>query len=377
MRQQPLKLLISSALLVGLSGCGSAQPAEDSTPAPALRLPIVQVLRQDVPKVLNLTGTVNALPDHSVKVSPAIAGKLISVAAIPGERIARGQVIARLDSRQATDQLAQATAALEVVNAGVAQAQTNRLLAQNNLSRVQMLYSEKIAPQKDLIAAQSQLATATEQVRAAQAQVAQVRATQGQARTQLSFSEVRSPISGVVASRFLNAGDTADTATPIVQIVDLETVIVSANLPADASAVVHVGDRGQIRSAATAGSLVATVTAVSPVVDLQNNALAIQLRCANPQTYLKEGQSVSVQITTGVHRGVMTIPKTALVPDPEHPEGHLVYQFQGGKIRRVKVQTGIEVENRVEITSGLGVNTQIVARGAYGLPDDTAAEASR
>ncbi len=375
MSQQLPKKFASFALLVVLTGCGNAKPAEESAPAPALRLPIVHVSRADLPNLINLSGTVNALPDHSVKVSPAVAGKLISVSAVPGQRITRGQVIAKLDSRQATDQLAQANATLEVANAGVAQAKTNILLAQNTLSRIQMLYSEKIAPQKDLIAAQSQLTTTREQLRAAQAQVAQAQAARGQALTQLSFSEVHSPISGTVARRLLNVGDTADTTTPIVQIVDLGTVIISANLPADASVGVRVGDLGQIRSAALQESPLATVTAVSPVVDTQNNTLAIQMRCANPKAHLKEGQSVSVQITTGIHRGVLTIPKTALVPDPEHPEGHLVYQFQAGKISRVKAQTGIEVGNRIEILSGLNANAAIVASGAYGLPDGTAVEA--
>lgn len=372
----PLRLKISAGftLLVALSGCSTAKPAEDPAREPVLHLPIVHVLREDLPNILNLNATVNALPDHSVKVSSAIPGKLISVSVVPGQRVIRGQGIARLDSRQAIDQLAQATATLEVANAGVAQAQTNILLAQNTLSRIQMLYGEKIAPQKDLIAAQSQLVTTKEQLRAAEAQVAQARATRGQALTQLSFSEVHSPLTGVVARRLLNVGDTADTTTPIVQIVDLGTVVISANLPADAAVAVRIGDRGKIRSAAVVESLTASVTAISPVVDPQNNTLAIQLRCTNPQAHLKEGQSVSVQITTGIHRGVLTIPKTALVPDPEHPEGHLVYQFQAGKISRVKVQTGIEVGNRVEVLSGLGANAAIVASGGYGLPDGTAVE---
>jgi HlyD family secretion protein len=377
MSQLHHKFFLGFVILFILSGCGSTQPAEDPAPAPTVRLPIAHVLREDLPVILNLSGTVNALPDHSVKVSPAIAGKLISVSVVPGQAVVRGQVLARLDSRQATDQLSQATGTLEVANAGVSQAQTSILLAENTLNRIQMLYSEKIAPQKDLILAQSQLVNAKQQLRAAQAQVAQARAARGQAITQLSFNEVRSPISGVVARRLLNIGDTADTTTPIVQIVDLGTVVIHANLPADAPVVVRVGDRGRIRSAAIAESLAATVSAVSPVVDTQNNTLAVQLRCANAKAQLKEEQSVTVQITTGTHKGALTIPKTALVPDPERPEGHLVYQFLAGKISRVQVQTGIEQDNRVEILSGLQANAKIVASGAYGLPDGTTVEAEQ
>jgi HlyD family secretion protein len=372
------KALIGLLLLVLLAGCQQAIPAEDPTPAPVVRLPIVQVQRQNLASLVTLTGSVNALPDHSVKVSPAVAGKLIAVLVVPGQRIRRGQIIARLDSRQVKDQIAQADAVLQGSSSAVAQAQTNLTLARNTLARVQMLYNEKIAPQKDLIAAQSQVATSVEQVQSAKAQVAQSRASRAQVSTQLGLTELRSPISGVVARRLLNAGDTADPATPILQVVDLETVVINASLPADSSAPIRVQQLGHVRSAAQPGvSFPATVTAISPVVDPQSNTLAVQLRCANRQGALKEGQSVTVQITTGMRRGALTVPKTALVPDPEKLDQRLVYKFKAGKITRVPVQTGIEEGGRVEIISGLVGGESVAASGAYGLPDDTAVEATR
>jgi HlyD family secretion protein len=372
------KAWVSLLLMVLLAGCQKATPAEDPTPTPVVRLPITQVQRQNLSSLVTLTGTVNALPDHSVKVSPAVAGKLIAVLVVPGQRVDRGQIIARLDSRQVKDQISQADAVLQGSISAVAQAQTNLALARNTLARVQMLYNEKIAPQKDLIAAQSQVATSQEQVRSAKAQVAQSRASRAQVATQLGFTELRSPISGVVARRLLNAGDTADPATPVLQVVDLETVVINASLPADSSALIRVQQPGRVRSAAQPEiSLPARVTAISPVVDLQSNTLAVQLRCANRQGDLKEGQSVTVQITTGIRRGALTVPKTALVPDPEKPNQRLVYRFRSGKIARVPVQTGIEEGGRIEITSGLASGESVAASGAYGLPDDTAVEAAR
>ena len=378
MHQPFPKASVSFLLLVLLVGCQRANPAEDPTPTPVVRLPIVQVQPQNLANIVTLTGSVNALPDHSVKVSPAVAGKLIAVLVVPGQRVHRGQLIARLDNRQVKDQIVQADAALQGSISAVAQAQTNLTLARNTLARVQMLYNEKIAPQKDLIAAQSQVATSQEQVRSARAQVAQSRASRAHVATQLSFAELRSPISGVVARRLLNAGDTADSATPVLQVVDLDTVVINASLPADSPAPIRVQQPGRVHSVAQPEiSFPAAVTAISPVVDLQSNTLAVQLRCANRQGDLKEGQSVAVQITTGIRRGALTVPKTALVPDPEKPGQRLVYRFRSGKIARVPVQTGIEEDGRIEITSGLSSGESVAASGAYGLPDGTAVEAIR
>jgi HlyD family secretion protein len=370
------KLSTGFWLLVLLAGCQSAKPAEDPAPPPVVRLPIARVQRQDLTSIARLTGTVNALPDHSVKVSPAVAGKLTSVLVVPGQRITRGQLLARLDDRQSTGQLAQTNAALQSTTIGVAQAQTNLQLARNTLDRVQMLYNEKIAPQKDLIAAQSQLATSKEQLQAAKSQVAQAQATRAQSVTQLGFAEVRSPISGVVARRLLNIGDTTDPATPIVHVVDLSTVIINASQPADSPVQIQVGQKGYIQSPSQGRpSLVGTVTAVSPIVDPQSNTLSIQLRCPNSKGQLKEGQSVAVQVITSVHRAALTVPKTALVPDPDQPNARLVYRLQSGKITRVPVRTGLEERGRIEILSGLSAGEMIAASGAYGLPDGTAVEA--
>ena len=371
-----LKMSTGFWLLVLLAGCQSAKPAEDPAPPPVVRLPIARVQRQDLTSIARLTGTVNALPDHSVKVSPAVAGKLTSVLVVPGQRITRGQLLARLDNRQSTGQLAQTNAALQSTNVGVAQAQTNLQLVRDTLNRVQMLYNEKIAPQKDLIAAQSQLATSKQQLQAAQSQVAQAQATRAQSVTQLGFAEVRSPISGVVARRLLNIGDTTDPATPIVHVVDLSTVIINASQPADSPVQIQVGQKGYIQSPSQGRqSLVGTVTAVSPIVDPQSNTLSIQLRCPNPKGQLKEGQSVAVQVTTSVHRAALTVPKTALVPDPDQPNARLVYKLQGGKITRVPVRTGLEERGQIEILSGLSAGEMIASSGAYGLPDGTAVEA--
>jgi RND family efflux transporter MFP subunit len=371
-----LKFSAGFCLLVLLAGCQSAKPAEDPAPPAVVRLPITRVQRQDLSSITRLTGTVNALPDHSVKVSPAVAGKLTAVLVVPGQRITRGQLIARLDNRQSTGQLAQTNAALQSATIGVAQAQTNLQLARDTLDRVQMLYNEKIAPQKDLIAAQSQLATSKEQLQAAKSQVVQAQATRVQSVTQLGFAELRSPISGVVARRFLNVGDTTDPTTPIVHVVDLTTVIINASQPADSPVQIQTGQKGRIQSPAQGGQdLVGTVTAVSPIVDPQSNTLSIQLRCLNPKGQLKEGQSVAVQVTTSVHRAALSVPKTALVPDPDQPNARLVYKLQDGKITRVPVRTGIEERGKIEILSGLSAGEMIAASGAYGLPDGTAVEA--
>lgn len=433
-------------MLLLLVGCQGNNTPVSSNPTPQVRLPVIAVQRQDIRVEVNIPGTVGTLPNRSAKVSPAVAGKLIAINVVPGQQVAKGEVIARLDNRQASEQLNQVTAAWRSAQASVAQARTNLALTQNNLQRTrslyqqafnistsqktiapailgaragvaqaqsnlalartnlerqQLLYNKGIAPKKDLITAQNQLQTAQSALVSAQVAVQQVapekdvvaaqsavqtaqgalaaaiaqeqqaQASRNQAQTQLSLTDIRTPIAGVVATRLLNIGDTADTATPVIQVVNLSIVIVNANLPADRQANIRVGQRAIIRSLSQQ-SLEGVVTAISPIVDPQSNTVNIQIRVDNSKGQLKDNQTVKVSITTEVRPGALTVPQTALVPDPNNPAGRMIYTVEAGKLARKKVQTGIQQNGQIEILSGLSANQTVVAKGAYGLPDGTA-----
>jgi RND family efflux transporter MFP subunit len=277
-------------------------------------------------------------------------------------------------------QLEQATAAVKSAEYAVAQAQSNLQLATSNLERYRTLYQTGAVSQQSFVTYRNQAQVAQSQLSAAQAQVKQALASRSQALTQLKYTTVRSPISGIVAARLLQVGDTAAGAaaspsTPVLEIVNLNPVLINANLPADQPANIRVHQSAQIRSVALPGvSFDGTVTAISPVVDPRSNTLNIQVRTPNPQDQLKVGQVVSVSITTGVHTGTLTVPQTALVPDPNNPKGKMVYTVQAGKAQPIKVKTGIERNRQVEILSGLQAGETVVAKGAYGVPAGTPIE---
>src|SRR5208283_3067276 len=103
-----ISLMLFVAL--SLSSCQRTVVQADKETEPVLRLPITTVSAETMFDRLLLSGSVFALPDHSIKVSPGIAGKLVDITVTPGKQVTRGQMIALLDSRQLTDQVNQAHA---------------------------------------------------------------------------------------------------------------------------------------------------------------------------------------------------------------------------------------------------------------------------
>lgn len=363
--------------IFSLSSCAhQSAPVEKSEVKTVLRMPIVRVVTETMSETLSLPAVVFALPDRSVKVTAGVAGKIVDVKVSPGQHVTKGQIIALLDNRQLTEQLRQAHAKVLVARAGVEQARTNLIMAQSTESRTASLVSQDVGAAKDLVAAKSQVETAKAQLVAAKAQVEDAVGAEGAVRATLTYTVVKSPISGIVAQRYLNISDTADTATPIVQIVDLSQVVVDAALPTSQPAKIVPGQAATITALALPGlRLIGKVQNINPVTDNQGTTIGVRILCANPNYVLKEGMPVLVAIVTAVHPGALTVPLAAVVADPKSPDKQMIYQYKDGKIIRVEVKVGLQTDTRAEVLTGVRAGEQVVGAGAYGIPDGTEVEA--
>jgi RND family efflux transporter MFP subunit len=370
-------ILSCTLVLFGLVACSPTVPNEPAkkddeaeTKRAAVQVPIGSARTEDLAQDILIQGIVGPLPDHSVKVSPAMAGKLAQVLVVDGQSVRRGQLIAKLDDRHIREQLDQATAAVQTAEANLQQAQSALTFAKENLDRQKNLFQAEVAAKKDVLAAENQVQTAALQIQSLQSQIKSAKASRAQIQTELSLTEIKSPIEGVVANRFLNIGDTADPNAPVVQVVGLQNVIVNASLPADAPQQLKVGEHARIHSDAERGSEYdATITSISPIVDRASNSIIVQLLSKNPGGKLRDGQSVNVSITSKVDRSAVVIPQTALVPDPNDPERQMVYVVRDGKATRVPVVPGGTKGELIEILKGLRAGEAIVVEGGYGLPD--------
>src|SRR5262249_38050131 len=153
-------------------------------------------------------------------ISPAVTGKLKSVPVMPGQSVKKGEVVALLDNRQLVDQVKQSHAKVLEAIAGVNQAKTSLLLAENTNARTEILVKDGIDAVKDLVASRSQVDTDISQLFAAQAAVSNAVAAEAAAKIELTYTSVRSPIDGVVAQRYLNVSDSVDLNSPIVHVVN-------------------------------------------------------------------------------------------------------------------------------------------------------------
>lgn len=376
-KSKTLLLAIAVLAVPFISACqnranppATSDKEEPETEKAPIKLAATVARSRDVARTIAIPGVVSALPDHSVRVTATISGKLTAVMVVPGQNVRRGQVIASLNDQHIVEQLDQATAAIETAKANANQAMENLEYAKINRDRQEHLYKAEVGAGKDVALAENQVRTAMAQVNAGEAQVKSAQAARAQIETELQFTKILSPIAGVVSNRYLNVGDTADPNVPIVQIVDLQKVMINAGLPADIPERIRVGERARIHDIAHPDTVYdGTVSVVSPEVEPQSNTIRVQLYCVNKDGELREGQNVNVAITVGIDRNAVLIPVNTLVPNPDNPEAEMVYIVSDGKAKRVAIKKGAVLADQVEILNGIRAGQVVLSSEAYGLPD--------
>ncbi len=316
---------------------------------------LTRVTRADVTATMNISGTIAGLPNRDVRVSSLVAGRVAQVVVAEGDRVEQGQVLGKIDDRPFRDQLQQAEAAVERARASLENA---RLSAARN----QNLFERGIAARKDLEDARMQLGVA-------EADLRQAEAAQALARLQLTRTEVRSPVSGVVVKRFVSGGEQVDgtAAQPLVEVADIREVELLANVPATSIRSLHAG---QIIPVSTGDrNLTGRVVAISPAVDPATNAGLVRIRIANPQGVLRLGMFLTAQAPLERHANALTVSPQAVYRDAQgQPQ---VYRVRGDVAEAVPVQVGIETPERTELMRGVSEGDTVILTGGYGLGSKT------
>ena len=211
--------------------------------------------------------TDNAQVDgHIVPVLPKVGGYVVEVRVDENRPVKAGDTLVVLDDRDFRARLAQTEADLAALlatvssrtrvgqaEAAVAQAQANALKARADLARIEPLAAQNIVSQQQLDAARAAAAAAEAQLAAAQAmlvgadaRVAASRAARDQAALQLSYTRIITPSAGIVSKKAVELGQLVQAGQPLMTVVPLEDVWVTANLKETETADVTPGDSADI-----------------------------------------------------------------------------------------------------------------------------------
>ena len=337
-------LLLATLPLV-LSACSGGGSAESAAAAPrGLAVRTAPVLKRDLPEDVVLTGTLK--PRAQVQVVAEVQARLLRVLRDEGARVTEGDVLAMLDEtdyRLANDR---ARAMLAVAEANRAHAQTEKERADNLLKTGGITDRDHLAAQVALQLADAGLA----QARAESAIVAQ----------QLARTQVKAPFTGRVAKRLQDPGSMLAPGAPLFTLVDDSVLEFKAPVPSRDLAKVKLGAPVELGIDALPGARVSgRIARIEPIVDERTRSFQVVVEVPG-RPGIVGGLFARASVRVGQVEGALVVSPAALVRDGSDPTRAEVFVVRGGKAEKVAVTLGVEAPDGVQATSGLAAGDAVV-----------------
>ena len=309
----------------------------------------------------------NLIGDTTVAVVPRAAGRLQELSVRLGDRVNRGQRLAKIEDFEIVEQVKQAEAAQDVSQATIRQSEADLQLAETNVERSRSLFERQLLPKQTLDDNEARYQAALAQLDLARAQTTQSKARLDELRINLANTVITSPVNGFVAKRNVDPGAFVSTSTPVADVVDITRVRLVANIVEKDLKELETGNETSVEVDAFPGEKFSgRIARVSPVLDPATRTAPIEIEIPNPTFRLKPGMYARVGITTQTKKEALVLPANAVV-DLGGRRG--VFQLQNETAVFRTVTVGAEQGAIVEILGGLAEGDEVISTGAGALRD--------
>jgi RND family efflux transporter MFP subunit len=190
------------------------------------------------------------------------------------------------------------------------------------------------------------------------------------AAAQLSYSQIRSPIDGVVTERPLFVGDLATANQPLLTVMNLSRLIGKTHIPQAEAAALRVGDPAEFKVTGLDEPVKGRVSLVSPALDPGSTTIEVWAEARKPNPALKPGMTVSVTMTAKTAKEAIVVPSGAVFKNTEGAY-YVLLAGTDQKAHQKPVQIGIRTPEQAQVLSGINPGDPVITAGGYAVPDGT------
>lgn len=326
----------------------------------------------DIMESITASGTINPL--STVSVGSQASGRIAEIYVDYNSVVKKGQLLALIDQENAKATVQQREAALEIAKAQVNVEENNIKYYKKALNRISKLNASKYSTEKDLEAAERDYDNAVAQLTLEQAQVKQAQASLNSAQTELSYTEIKAPVDGIVISKAVEVGQTvaASFETPELFSVaeDLTKMQIEASVVEADIAKVKEGQKVRFTVDSYADDyFYGTVTQVRNEATTTSNVVTytVVIGIDNTNMKLKPGMTANVEIITAEEKDVMLVPNQALrfyIDDSDNAKRYKdrgVWIIKNGHPERVTVKIGVSDDDNTQILeSTLKIGDEVI-----------------
>ena len=286
---------------------------------------------------LDIQGSVNT--KENILIQPEMPGTLITLTVKAGQRVSKGQLLARVDDGGSSQQ--------------VASLETQYQLAKTTFERQKNLWNQKIGSEIQYLQAQTQMLSLQRSV--------------AQAKAMLSKTEIRAPFSGTIDEVFVEKGQVV-SASPqgLMRIVNLNNMYVSTSVPESYIGKLKVGTQVDVFLTSLNKNYKGKVRQIGNFINPNNRSFGIEVSIPNPENLLRPNQVAKLKVIDYTVKNAIVVPSNIIQEDGKGNQFVFVASNSNGKTATAKkamVTTGKSSDNVTEILSGLSANDIIVIEG--------------
>jgi multidrug efflux system membrane fusion protein len=343
----------------GPDATAKTESAPSSPARPAVRVTIAPVEKADFPVYLTGLGTVQGF--NTVVVRTRVDGQIEKIAFKEGQLVNQGDLLAQIDARPYQ-------AALDQAKAKKAQDQAN--LANANLDLQRFTRLGEFATRQQTDTQRSTVAQLTAQISADDAAIFN-------AQTQVDYTSVKAPISGVAGLRQVDVGNivNASTQTGIVTIAQIEPIAVIFTAPEDRLSYINEAQSREplkVMALTTDGKKTlseGSLAVVNNQVDTTSGTIRLKAVFDNKDHALWPGQSVSTRLLVNTLKDATVVPDDAIQHSSDGLYAYVVNQDNKAELRKVRVSQSID--GRSVVDDGLSPGQQVITSGQFKVQPGT------
>jgi RND family efflux transporter MFP subunit len=256
---------LATAGCLYLSGCSDSRQHQPAEPAIVSGLGLTTIKLVDLPESMELVGTVKART--SALVSARISGTVSLLQATEGDRVSKGQLLGKLDSRENLAQASGARAAIDEAGRGLEEAQARLKLAESTFQRFSQLYDEQALTRHEYDTRHTELELAQKSLARAEARLQQTRDAAAAATTLADYTNIVAPISGVIVSKQGGLGSTVFPGQPLFMIDEESSYQLELAVPESLLRLIHTGTRVQVQVDAVDDGFQGEIKEIVPASD--------------------------------------------------------------------------------------------------------------
>jgi RND family efflux transporter MFP subunit len=286
---------------------------------------------------LDIQGSVNT--KENILIQPEMPGTLIALNVKAGQRVSKGQLLARVDDGGSSQQ--------------VASLETQYQLAKTTFERQKNLWNQKIGSEIQYLQAQTQMLSLQRSV--------------AQAKAMLSKTEIRAPFSGTIDEVFVERGQVVAAGPQgLMRIVNLNNMYVSTSVPESYIGKLKVGTQVDVFLTSLNKNYKGKVRQIGNFINPNNRSFGIEVSIPNPENLLRPNQVAKLKVIDYTVKNAIVVPSNVIQEDGKGNQFVFVASNSNGKTaiaKKAMVTTGKSSDNVTEILSGLSANDIIVIEG--------------